>query len=69
MDHLRTSVVSMALTTWEEAGGKSQKHPLKPVLRKCVGFLIMVNSDLGGTDHLGREQMALSNPGRGKITC
>lgn len=64
----------MALTMWKrligvDSGGKSQKHPLKPVLRKCVGFLIMVNSDLGGTDHLGREQMALSNPGRGKITC
>lgn len=39
------------------------------MLRKCVGFLSMVNSDLGGTDHLGGKQMALGNPGRGKITC
>lgn len=50
-------------------GRESQQHPPKLMLRKCVRFLRVVNSDLGETDHLGREQMALGNPGRDRITC
>lgn len=59
---------------WQETdsldfGRETQQHPPRPVLRKRVRFLSAVNSDLGETDHLGREQMALGNPGRDEITC